>query len=77
MTTNPALPAASIPPTAACPSCEVEIGELHTDQCDVARCAETGLQRSAGCRGARVPEPAGSRLPHPMDRRVPGGGRGP
>jgi len=51
MKTDPALPAASIPSDPACPSCEVAIGEFHTDLCDVARCAETGLQRSAGCRG--------------------------
>lgn len=31
-----------------CPSCYVTVGSLHTDLCDLARCAFTGMQRS-GC----------------------------
>lgn len=33
----------------ACPSCHARIGELHTDQCDIAWCAAVGLQRYGAC----------------------------
>lgn len=29
-----------------CPDCSVSPGDLHLNRCDVARCADTGLQRS-------------------------------
>ncbi|MGG2460504.1 M48 family metallopeptidase [Streptomyces sp. RGM 3693] len=30
-----------------CPDCSTPPGALHTDRCDIARCARTGLQRSS------------------------------
>lgn len=53
MNTEFNIPAGIVLSEPTCPGCEAEIGEYHTDLCDIARCAETGLQRSAGCYGAR------------------------
>jgi hypothetical protein len=47
------LPAGIVLSALLCSSCEAAIGKYHTDECDIACCAVTGLQRSAGCRGAR------------------------
>lgn len=33
-----------------CPDCNVEVGEVHTDHCDIETCPECGTQRmSCGC----------------------------
>lgn len=32
---------------ALCPDCSVQPGQMHRPRCDVARCANTGLQRLA------------------------------
>ena len=31
--------------TTRCPDCQVGVGQVHEDDCDVARCAQTGAQR--------------------------------
>ena len=33
----------------ACPSCHAAVGELHTDQCEIAWCAAVGRQRYGTC----------------------------